>query len=378
MPGIFVSYRRSDSGGHTGRLTSDLIEGFEPQQLFRDLEAIEAGTDFAQAIDRAVNTCSVMLAMIGPQWLSAATPDGKRRLELDNDFVRLEIAAALARNLRVIPVLVGGATMPAADQLPEPLKPLAGRQAHEISDRRWDYDIGLLFDTLEKIPGVSRRKPKPALQAASGPAPAAAASAPGKRGSSLAVKALAGVGGVVVLLMILGALTGNDAEEPALAPPPAAVADSSPPASSGAPPASTQHAAVAPLAATGRSEAPPSAAVDDAAMAPPVATNTAVGAQPAGASVNLTGLWHNDEGDELYLEQNGQELAVIAADGSAEHGFMGQGMVRGQRVELTLVHLQSGASVAMQMSVSPDGRRMSGTARENVNGSTHNIAFMRE
>src|SRR5512139_2578868 len=150
MPGIFISYRRSDSGGHTGRLTADLIEGFEPQELFRDIEAIEAGVDFAQAIERAVNTCSVMLAVIGPQWLTTATPDGKRRLDLEHDFVRVEIATALARNLRVIPVLVGNASMPTAEQLPEPLKPLAGRQAHEITDRRWDYDVDQLFATLAK------------------------------------------------------------------------------------------------------------------------------------------------------------------------------------------------------------------------------------
>jgi hypothetical protein len=108
----------------------------------------------------------VLLAVIGPRWLSVANKDGKRRIDDPNDFVRLEIAAALRRDVRVIPVLVEGATMPSAEELPEDIKALARRQAHELSDRRWDYDADQLFDVLEKVPGIRRKAPAQAAPVA--------------------------------------------------------------------------------------------------------------------------------------------------------------------------------------------------------------------
>jgi hypothetical protein len=366
MAGVFVSYRRSDSAGHTGRLMDALVEGFEPQQLFRDIEAIEAGADFVEAINRAVADSSVMLVVIGPQWLTAQTSDSKRRIDQENDFVRLEIEAALSLDLRVIPVLVGDASMPSADGLPASLKTLARRQAQEISDRRWDYDVDQLLAVMEKIPGVARRK------RAQAPAQAAPASPPApKRGMSLGMKALLGVGGVVVVLLGLGSLSNNSTDVPAVAPAPSTTTPPAPePVKAAVVPTARAPAATVtvPPAQTARDEQP--APEPDEAPQP---------VQPvARAPVNLTGSWRSPDGDQLYLEHQGNEVAVIAADGSGTQGFMGQGSVHGQRVDLTLVHMQSGGSLTMQMTVSQDGRRMNGVARENLTGSSENVTLTRE
>src|SRR5918994_450607 len=152
---IFVSYRRDDARGDAGRLTDKLKFHFGDKQIFRDVEAIEAGVDFVEAINSAVSQCAVLLAIIGPNWLKVTDSQGRRRLDDRNDFVRLEIAAALQRNIRVVPVLVGGAVMPKAEDLPQGLESLARRQAHELSDPRWDFDVGQLVETLESPLGAN-------------------------------------------------------------------------------------------------------------------------------------------------------------------------------------------------------------------------------
>ena len=159
---IFVSYRRDDARGDAGRLTDNLKLHFGDKQIFRDVEAIEAGVDFVEAINSAVSQCAVLLAIIGPNWLRLTDSQGRRRLDDPNDFVRLEIAAALQRNIRLVPVLVGGAVMPKAEDLPPGLETLARRQAHELSDGRWDFDVGQLVETLERV-GIkpARRLPAP-------------------------------------------------------------------------------------------------------------------------------------------------------------------------------------------------------------------------
>ena len=156
---IFVSYRREDARGDAGRLTDNLKAQFGGKQIFRDVEAIEAGMDFVDAINKAVGSSAALLAVIGPMWLNVTGRDGRRRIDDPNDFVRLEIGAALSRNIRVIPVLVGGATMPKAEELPVPLESFARRQAHELSDARWDYDVSQLIETLQRL-GV-RPMPRP-------------------------------------------------------------------------------------------------------------------------------------------------------------------------------------------------------------------------
>lgn len=168
MPGIFVSYRRrGESTGYAGRLAADLRGHFGADQIFRDIEQIEPGADFVEVITNAVSSCSVLIAVIGPDWLTTADASGRRRLDDPQDFLHLEVVTALSRGVRVIPVLVGGATMPRAEDLPDPLKPLARRQAHEFSEHRWAYDEQQLFKMLQKAgvrPSQSRQLYRPLLR----------------------------------------------------------------------------------------------------------------------------------------------------------------------------------------------------------------------
>jgi hypothetical protein len=144
VPGIFLSYRRDDAAGWTGRLADDLRREFAPPayHVFYDIASIEIGEDFVDAMRRSLADCAVVLVMIGKSWINARDDAGNRRLDDPEDWVRVEVAESLQRQgLRVVPVLVGGAGMPKPAELPEPLKPLARRHAHEITDKRWGYDV---------------------------------------------------------------------------------------------------------------------------------------------------------------------------------------------------------------------------------------------
>jgi beta-lactam-binding protein with PASTA domain len=166
MSGIFISYRRADSQSAAGRLADDLKERLPELEIFRDVETIAPGVDFVDAINRALASCGVLLAVIGPRWLSVTGPDGKRRLDDPADYTRLEVAAGLKRtDVRVIPVLVEGAVMPASADLPEDLKALARRNAIELTDKRWKYDVsgveGAVRDALNLAAPPPEPKPGP-------------------------------------------------------------------------------------------------------------------------------------------------------------------------------------------------------------------------
>lgn len=148
---VFINYRRGDSSGYAGRLYDALADRSPNWQVFMDIDTIEPGTDFVTVIDQALNNCDVVIAVIGDQWIAAADAKGQRRLDDPNDFVRLELAAALERDVRVIPALVQGTEMPSASEFPDVLAPLARRHAHELSDGRWRYDIDRLAQILEHI-----------------------------------------------------------------------------------------------------------------------------------------------------------------------------------------------------------------------------------
>jgi len=149
MAGIFISYRREDTAGHAGRLFDRLTQHFGKGRVFMDVSDIEPGTDFVEAIDKAVGSCEILMVVIGREWVTCREPGGQRRLENPNDFIRLEAATALKRNIRVIPVLVQGARMPKSAELPADLEKLSRRQGIEISDTRWDSDTGQLIKALE-------------------------------------------------------------------------------------------------------------------------------------------------------------------------------------------------------------------------------------
>jgi len=171
MRAIFVSYRRDDSEGEAGRLFDDLVREFSETSVFMDVAAIEAGRDFRKAIDESVATCSVLLVIIGKEWNEAKNETGRRRLDDSFDLVRLQTASALKRGIPVIPVLVHGARMPRADQLPDDLKELAYRNGVELTRARWNSDLQSLIKTLR--PHVEDSKSGPASPSRTVPGPAA-------------------------------------------------------------------------------------------------------------------------------------------------------------------------------------------------------------
>ena len=141
MPGIFISYRREDSAGYAGRLFDLLGAEFGRSKLFMDVDTLQGGDDYSRVIQQNIVASGVLLAVIGPHWQSLTGPDGKRRLDSPDDFVRIEIRKALDRGIRVIPVLVGGATIPEAKDLPADLQPIVERQAMEIRDSHFHPDV---------------------------------------------------------------------------------------------------------------------------------------------------------------------------------------------------------------------------------------------
>jgi len=149
---IFISYRREDSAGYTRAIYDRLVQHFSEERVFMDVDAIEPGLPFDEAIDRALEQCEVLLVVIGRRWLSPQSDLG-RRINNPKDYVRREIAAALSRNIRVIPVLIDGAGMPGEEDLPEPLRALSRRNALEISNSRFATDTETLIQTVRKALG---------------------------------------------------------------------------------------------------------------------------------------------------------------------------------------------------------------------------------
>lgn len=197
MSRVFISYRHGDSAGHTGRLLDSLEARFGAENLFRDIESLQAGVDFPEALERALSKCEVVLVMIGRQWASAADSKG-RRLDQPEDFVRMEVASALARaDVSVIPVLVDGGSIPEAEDLPEDLRPLARRNAIELSDTRWEYDVGRLSETLGQLLGL------PDGSAAAPRAPASAPTAAASRRPPMAFLATAAITIAGLALVVL-------------------------------------------------------------------------------------------------------------------------------------------------------------------------------
>ncbi len=146
---IFISYRREETGYPAGWLYDRLTDQFGGGQVFKDIDSIQLGDDFVEVITRAVGACDVLLALIGDRWSTITDEQGQRRLDDPDDFVRLEIEAALTRNVRVIPILVDGAPMPTADELPKSLVTLVRRQALELSPRRFEFDTNRLLKVLD-------------------------------------------------------------------------------------------------------------------------------------------------------------------------------------------------------------------------------------
>lgn len=150
MSRIFINYRRQDSEGHVGRLYDQLANYFSRDDIFMDIEAISPGVDFVEALETAVASCEVFLAVIGPAWLDLVDETGTRRLDQWNDYVRIEIELALKHNKLVIPILIGGSKMPSPDRLPPSISALSRRNSFEISHRRFAYDVEQLVTALQR------------------------------------------------------------------------------------------------------------------------------------------------------------------------------------------------------------------------------------
>ncbi len=151
--GVFICYRRDDTAGFAGRIYDRLKSSLGRESVFIDVDNIPAGRDFVEVLSERVGRCDALVALIGRNWLISADKDNRRRLDDPNDFVRIEIEAALERNVPVIPVLVDGAVMPQANDLPDTLKKLARRQGIEISHNRFDSDAERLTEALAGIDG---------------------------------------------------------------------------------------------------------------------------------------------------------------------------------------------------------------------------------
>ena len=175
---IFINYRRSDSAGWARQLHGDLSARFGAERVFRDV-AIDPGVDFVEHIERVMNACEVCIVVIGPRWTNTTNADGARRIDNPADHVRLEIERALQRtDVHVIPVLVDGARMPTEDELPGGLRALARRNACELTDSRWDYDVEVLCRRLRNVLGETTLEHERRAAADAPPEPRPARQAP--------------------------------------------------------------------------------------------------------------------------------------------------------------------------------------------------------
>src|SRR5215207_7894348 len=150
-PKLFICYRREETAAHAGRLYDALSAKFGEPNVFMDIE-LEPGIDFVDRIRQVVGSCHVLLVIVGPKWAALSDGADHARIEDEDDYVRLEVETALRRSdVRVIPLLVAGARMPHSDELPEAVRALTRRNAFELSDLRWRYDVGRLMDALEGL-----------------------------------------------------------------------------------------------------------------------------------------------------------------------------------------------------------------------------------
>jgi TIR domain len=320
--GIFMSYRRDDTRHVAGRLADDLAPHFGAGNVFRDIEAIDPGVDFVLALQQALKSCVVMLVLIGPHWIDARDAQGRRRLDSEHDWIRTEIAEALRRGIRVIPMLVEGAALPAEESLPVDLRALIRRQALELSDSRWRGDVQRLVEMLAKVPGLRRLTMADSPGAAAATATVSGATKPPKAGKG---QLWLGVAiGVLGLLGVAAYLSEQSASyEPSYPP------------------------------SNGASEPPQQNRVaDDRAANEPVdstpttASPNTITPMPATAPdlPNLAGRWHGDNGMSYAVMQSGLDVAIVSYQNGAEVG-RGQGALNGNVLNVAMSELWQGIGV---------------------------------
>ncbi|MBL7713192.1 MAG: toll/interleukin-1 receptor domain-containing protein [Chitinophagaceae bacterium] len=320
---IFISYRVKDTQAATGRLVDALKQHFDEDQIFLDIDKIEPGLDFTLVISKYLDSSDVMLVIIGPDWMAYNSERNTYRINEKNDWVRLEIATALQRNIRVVPVLLEGASLPDEELLTEDLKPLLRRQSYEISNKRWKYDSEQLIEFLKKILGqAAKPAPKPA------PVPAA----PKK---SKTVYWL--IGGAIVLLGIIANAASENNNNPSEPIP-------------GQNESQVQHNNT------------------------PAQQTPAVVNKVQEQTADLSGKWFdpNGKGTYVFQQNNGLlSLAVYAVTG--EQTGEGTGTVTGRSVKIQLNLSANGMLIPSELdvAVSPDNLELNGHIRISDNGSSY-------
>lgn len=379
MAGVFINYRRDDAKSEAGRLFDWLSRYFGKGQVFMDVSgSIEPGLEFDRVIEKAVASCDVLIVIIGKHWLTAEGDNGKRRLDDPNDFVRLEIGAALKRDIRVIPVLVQGAAMPAESDLPDDLKRLAKRQASEISDNRWEYDTEQLVKVLEKA-GVKAQ----AAQTAG----AGERTAPGQPATKkFGWKAIAGMvaAGVVVLALIGQFSTQEQAAPPVTKKTGVTSSSSSEPS---APATAPAPAPAAPAAGLPDDWGVFNKALKEPAPAPRKprdrlerGASPATPAEPAPEPnviqhANISGSWRGPDG-MYFFRQSGNNVAFQLFTWNQVLIAQGSGTLKHDTVEIAFTRLDNTGGSA-RLKVSADGRQMTGIYMNLVTGEAGAITLVR-
>lgn len=286
MNNIFISYRREDTEGFARGLFQSLGGALGADHVFMDVEAIGLGVDFVEAIDKSLASCGALLVLIGKDWANCTDATGRRRLDDPQDFVRMEVAKALEQEVRVIPVLVKGAKMPAPEELPEALRPLIRRQALELRHERWNQDVGQLASALAELLGLQRLD----RQTAAPPPPP---QMPAKQSGNRMVVGMAAV--VVVAIM---AIAGYSLITKKTVPPDVVQTDSQSQA------VSDPDASPAPVSISPSTK-------NQVIVEPKTAAKPKPKPKPQ-KTINLTGMWVDDEGINVQISQQGDEVVSQA------------------------------------------------------------------
>jgi formylglycine-generating enzyme required for sulfatase activity len=185
MTTVFISYRREITAGEARALFNELLEKLGKNSVFMDVDSIALGRDFRSALQRTLESCDLMLVLIGRDWADVKDEEGRTRLENPGDFVRLEIEAALGRDIVVTPILVQGAHMPAPEHLPADIRDLVYRNGFELSHNRWESDVAEMIRRLDLDVSKAARQVEQSASAAAAPnasaPPAARPAVPGRR-----------------------------------------------------------------------------------------------------------------------------------------------------------------------------------------------------
>ena len=387
MRAIFISYRRDDTEGQAGRLFQDLSATFGSDTVFMDVSGIEPGIDFRRAIEKQTESCGVLLALIGRNWLTITNPDGKRRLDDSNDVVRFETASALRRDIPVIPVLVQGARMPRPEDLPDDLKDLAFRNSVEITHARWDSDMQLLIKALQ--PHVQRAVP---AQTEGAHRSAAAAEVPSHTASPSAPQSLPQRerkwGAFLIALAALLVLGGGwmiydrlQENERQLA---KAVAEQRALAEKAAAEQAAAQKAAAERAAAEQAKAAANKAAEQAAAKRATAeraSNEQAPAKPSSrdkvvAQLNISGRWRDNWGTVFIITQDGNAIRVAGEGNSCRGGYFrstASGKVTGNSFETTYQTTLPSRGECFG-TVSASGTRITSTCRDTVCGQFASLA----